>query len=519
MANKKINNNRTSSKSQTKEWTIMVYMAGDNNLSQDMITGLKGMMEVGDKANINLIALYDGSYPSAPIKIYEFSKSLLNQNNKLRLEDFAIDIKFPKTNSGKADLFKLKDFVPLVLEKYKAKKYALILSGHSDGIIGKALLRDENPNAALDLVTLRKILEDVMPGDLKGRKKKFDLLGFDGCLMSMLEVGYELKDVAKVMVASEGNIPTSGWAYEHILADIIAGTGQLDETAFAKSIVKQYANFNEDYAISGRSINISACNLDNIEPVYAAIQNFAKHLHDLLDLPTEPKYGVTEEIASVNRLVKDKFVNWMILSHYESQTFMHGQAIDIIDFIYNLLQRATKSQLICKQIYGEISENKTATEIEQKIQLFFNDFIAINKATKEKNNNYILASCFVGAEYQFSQGNSVFFPWTRMALNMVYDKYKLLEFNKTKNWMNLIDKFTNLTIRHRQELPAFDKKIQSSITLSLDTLLHKEVGGKEVGGKEVGGKGIEEFYFYFSQIRNYDPDVFSMGCVDDTNFL
>ncbi len=40
-----------------KEWTIMVYMAGDNNLSEDMITGLKGMMNIGNEANINLVAL------------------------------------------------------------------------------------------------------------------------------------------------------------------------------------------------------------------------------------------------------------------------------------------------------------------------------------------------------------------------------------------------------------------------------------------------------------------------------
>jgi hypothetical protein len=334
----------------------------------------------------------------------------------------------------------------------------------------------------------------------------------------MLEVGYELKDVAKVMVASEGNIPTSGWAYENVLADIIAGTGQMDEIEFAESIVKQYADFNEDYAISGRSINISACNLDNIEPVYAAIQNFAKRLHDLLDLPTEASGRVTEEIASVNRLVKDKFVDWMVLSHYESQTFMHGQAIDILDFIYNLLQRATKSQLICKQIYGEISKNKIATKIEQKIQLFFNDYITINEATKLKDKNYIITNCSIGAEYQFSQGNSVFFPWTEMAINMIYNNYAALKYNKTKHWLNLIDKFTILTIR-RQASSTLNKEVNSLLNINLGDLLHKEVGGREVGGREVGGRGSEEFYLYFSQIRNYDAKILSTDCTDNTNFI
>ncbi|HEX8288898.1 MAG TPA: clostripain-related cysteine peptidase [Pyrinomonadaceae bacterium] len=532
---------KTTAKSETKEWTVMVYMAGDNNLSQDMITGLKGMMSVGDKANINLIAVYDGNYPTAPIKVYEFSKSLNDKPERPRLEDYVADIELPKPRrTNEADLCKLKDFVPLITERYKARKYALILSGHSDGVIGKTLLRDENPSVSLDLQTLGRILKDVLPKDADGKKKKFDLLGFDGCLMSMIEVGYELKDAAKILVASEGNIPTSGWAYEKILADIISGAGKMDEAEFAKSIVKQYGEFNEDYAVSGRSVNITACNLDNIEPLYKAIQNFAKSLYDLLSLPTEAGEGVTEAEALENKLVKEKFIDWITLSHYRSQTFMHGQAVDIVDFIYNLLMYSEKSRLISREVYGELPKNKTTAKIERKKRAFFNDFLAINKAIKEKDKKYTLASCFVGAEYQFTQGNSIFFPWTRMAFAMIYDKYKSLKFNKTKHWLNLIDKFTSLTIRYHQQTPAFAKSADNSLDTDLISLLHKEVGGKEVGGKEVGGKevggkevggkevggkevggkgGTEEFYFYFSQIRNYDTEVFSMGYADETSFI
>ncbi len=163
--------------------------------------------------------------------------------------------------------------------------------------------------------------------------------------MGMLEVGYELKDVAKVMVASEGNIPTTGWDYHEVLVDIIANPQKMDEKDFAIKIVEKYSDFNVDYTIGGRSVNISACNLEELGKeisLYALIQELAGIFNDLLSLPTEAGKGITPKTAKENQLIKDKFVDWMLLSHYRSQIFMHGQAVDIIDFVYNLLLQYPK---------------------------------------------------------------------------------------------------------------------------------------------------------------------------------
>ena len=122
-------------------------------------------------------------------------------------------------------------------------------------MIGKTLLRDENPEVALTLIKLNSILVSALK-DKNGKIQKLDLLGFDGCLMGMLEAAYELKDVAKVMVASEGNIPASGWSYETVLAPIKSNSCLTPEE-FAISIVDQYPQFNSDYSISGRSVNIA----------------------------------------------------------------------------------------------------------------------------------------------------------------------------------------------------------------------------------------------------------------------
>jgi hypothetical protein len=542
-----------------KAWTIMVYMAGDNNLSEDMITGLKGMTDIGDEANINLLALYDGCYPASPIKFYDFTqkKAEVVAYRELQPQLGQFETPIPVDGEsleeealrgiGERDLFKLKHFVPLIIKNFQADRFALILSGHSDGVIGKTLLRDENPEIALNLITLREVLEKALKGK-DGKIRKLDLIGFDGCLMGMLEVGFELKSVAKVMVASEGNIPAAGWNYKEILNDIRTRQGDMNEREFAVSIVDSYSLFNEDYAISGRSVNISACNLEELceegqkgadekGSLFDIVQNLAKILCELLSLPTEVGDDVPEEVARANQLIKEKFVDWMLLSHLRSQTFMHSQAVDIVDLLYNLLLQFPKwlgegkiLEVELPESGSKVSGGATVKEIKGRIASIFDSFIAINEAIRKENKKYVLRSCSVGAEYQFSQGVSMFFPWTKIALDMIRTNYSLLRFNTPPNWLDFITKFADVTLREKREKPLFDKNLSSLIELPFDELRHKEVGGKEVGGKEVGGKEVggkevggkgvsPEFYLYFSQIRNYKQDVFGRNCIDDSSFI
>ena len=503
----------------------MVYLAGDNNLSEDMITCLKGMMNFGTQEKINLVALYDGGYPASDIKFFNFTKESPDRSlngHRRTLEHFEEILETPKKGvrqeHSKIDLFELKEFIPRVMEKFPAEKYALIISAHSDGVIGRTTLRDDNPNISLNLVGLRRVLEKGLE-DEYGEIRKLDLLGFDSCLMGMLEVGFELKDIAKVMVASEGNIPTTGWAYEEVLADLMEKGGGIDEKEFAVSIVDRYADFSVDYTLGGRSVNISACNLEelyNENSIYTLIQELGKIFNDIFDLPTEISETVNEQRAQENQLIKDKFVDWMLLAHHRSQLFMHNQAVDIIDFLSNFLVQYPKwlreneiLGLIPKTYEGGEKQNTTIDRVERRITEIFNKFKAIENAINESSRKYILASSSVGAEYQFSKGMSLFFPWTILALNLISDRYNELKFNENKNWLDFISNYTSYTFRKNNIEPLIQEQPESLFSLSFDALRHKEVGRKEVGRKEVGKKGsIEEFYLYFSQFQNYDPEVF-----------
>src|SRR5215203_1014279 len=84
------------SKKTKKDWTIMVYMSGDNNLSEDMVTGLMGMkkcLEATFNANVAFLAYYDTGALSFPTVKCDFTKEtngkgsddFLVQNSNLNL--------------------------------------------------------------------------------------------------------------------------------------------------------------------------------------------------------------------------------------------------------------------------------------------------------------------------------------------------------------------------------------------------------------------------------------------------
>jgi hypothetical protein len=60
-----------------KEWTIMIYMAGDNNLAVDMAYAMEQIKSVAAAGvdSPNLFVYYDGNSPAIPTLYCDFSEA------------------------------------------------------------------------------------------------------------------------------------------------------------------------------------------------------------------------------------------------------------------------------------------------------------------------------------------------------------------------------------------------------------------------------------------------------------
>src|SRR5215204_1580624 len=141
-----------------KDWTIMVYMAGDNNLSSDMASALSEITSVTeelnirqDDSNISLLAFYDSGALTVPSYNFDFTKSIeegrvmtnkikkrfltVNEKKELAAQLDQVTVEDNNIETPSATAYGIMNFVDWCINKqeHRARNYALIISGHSFG--------------------------------------------------------------------------------------------------------------------------------------------------------------------------------------------------------------------------------------------------------------------------------------------------------------------------------------------------------------------------------------------------
>lgn len=163
---------------------------------------------------------------------------------------------------------------------------ALILWGHGSGWraqpaprptvhspTGRAFGLDETDDDALLLAELAEALRGVAP---PGAEQAVSVVGMDLCYGAMVEVATELVDHAAYLVASEGVVPASGWAYHHLVRQLAAQShGVPSPETFARTAVQSAAAAWTDYA----GASISAVRLSEVAEIVDAHNELSDALY------------------------------------------------------------------------------------------------------------------------------------------------------------------------------------------------------------------------------------------------
>ena len=467
--------NKEESEIISKDWTVMIYMAGDNNLSADMAYALADIGNVRNE-DLNLMVYYDSAARGAPTLYCDFTDSdkpvfvpshLIKKNFNLRGKK-GNAIRFDENSASAYSLMNFVDWcvndseiqveVNGVIEKKKhkgrrAKRYALILSGHSSGFLNMSLLMDTDSNFFMTVPKLRWALEQItkkeaFKNNIPLLKQEIGILGFDSCVMGMAELGYEFRNVAKTMVASEGSIPSAGWTYGNILAEQVSKyysaksadsidsiPGTQDEKIMATGFVRDFIEKQNDYLIGGVSVDLSVWDLSKIKPVISAVN----------ELGTE----LTRKLKGDSVKTRERLKRAIIYSHWECQSYMSEQNIDLKDFC----------QLLRKNIESLYADDS-----------FFDDTEVILECCRkviETVDSCILLAGFSGGNYQYSNGISLFFPWTELSYKSSLKSYldlQALENNKEsmpqnavnmEKWNEFLQEFTgSISLREGRQQKA-----------------------------------------------------------------
>ena len=128
------------------------------------------------------------------------------------------------------------------LYKPKDRKYCLILWGH-----GTELLLDQDPGIKGERYLTPAKLKSALEGTDFNKNNKLDIIAFDACSMSMIEVASALQGCARFMIASQDEVPDVSFPYGRILKEL-RGHGK-DPKEVCRSIPKIYLQSFRDYII------------------------------------------------------------------------------------------------------------------------------------------------------------------------------------------------------------------------------------------------------------------------------
>jgi hypothetical protein len=252
---------------QVAPYTILVYVVGADleSGSGAATSDLIEMAAVGSTKNVNVVVETGGAKKwNLPMISNKVNQRWLVQKDNLKL------VKNDLGNRSMGKQSTLQDFLIWGVKNYPAKKYAVIMWDHGAG--AKGFGYDEN-NLSDPTLTINEI-----SGALKAAtaisKQKFELVGFDACLMGNIETATGLKDYASYMVASEEVEPGHGWDYTFALQALNkkpTATG----AEFGKAIADGYK---KQATVEGtvRQITLGVINLAKVNAVNTALDNFIK---------------------------------------------------------------------------------------------------------------------------------------------------------------------------------------------------------------------------------------------------
>lgn len=189
--------------------TILIYMAGENSLSNFTYENLELIIEGAKNSKIekcNLLVFTDANR-SVP-KLYKIEK------NKAGVTDSVLVKTYEELNS--VDITVMNSIITDVFSKYPAEENGLFLWSHGTAWLPSDLnnyLRSFGQDGRNYMEITE--LEEALPTGI-------DFIIFDACYMASVEVAFQLKDKTDYIIGSSAEILAEGFPYAQTIPALLA---------------------------------------------------------------------------------------------------------------------------------------------------------------------------------------------------------------------------------------------------------------------------------------------------------
>ncbi len=464
------------------KWTVMIYLAGDNNLTANCVTVLQQLEAVKYKnQDVRVLACFDSNTPWPKGSRYLAINGKWSENNNLldwelyndliitkarKHEITAPDFCIQANEEGRRSPMTrtevnegLRRFLHWAMKRHsKSDRYMLILYGHGPVVAGKTFLARENPPSSLPM----KDIPELLKPHFGGRKRKLDILALQNCAMNGIETAYEVKDQVDYMIGSQGLVLASGWPYEKIISKLVddPDAAPLD---ISERVLKVCARHLLDFAVMDRSSEQSVCDvnkLGNEENLTEAIKALSVELQSALTF--KPADQRRELPPNEQVLTHPILCDAMRVARLEAQSYWGETFVDVYDFCERLMKKCNEAVLAHHELISSLG-------VDGNLESRICETDLVSRAWKISDccervirmvNEMVPYSYYIGAELQYSRGLSIYFPWSMPAqpysfavkgkehvLKTAFDTYSEYEFVKASKWADFLRAFYRATLR------------------------------------------------------------------------
>lgn len=396
-----------SSTTTCKKYTVIFYVAADNNLYQYAQQKVRSLAALGSNQAVNFVMhldLHIESNSRQTFRYYFDTNQQIIHINKFDKSTQTMDSGDPQT---------LISCCQWAIASYPAENYILIIWNHGSGpvdpITGRITTTTPKPagnnprtrgicwsDSTKNYLTNQKLetaLSEIKNTALNG--EKFKLIGFDACLMSALEIANIAKEYAHVMVASQEIEWAPGWHWTLSFQPL--HDQSMNELELAQHIVSVYDRLNNH---ARRRYTLSALNLNTIELIEDNLHDIAQLL--IIALTYQRNNSVNTAITASRH--KNNCVS-----------FDEPAYLDLHHLYQNLLQKLEQFSLATPDETNIKEELRNA--LQYGCKLIATTVIANTTGTMFKN----------------AKGISIYFPESGM-----HPSYPKTKFGNSNSWLKFL---------------------------------------------------------------------------------
>ncbi|MEM7115645.1 MAG: clostripain-related cysteine peptidase [Chloroflexota bacterium] len=345
------------------DWTVLVYLDADNSLELPGLLDINEMEAAGSSDEVNVVVQMDRAVgETAGQEDWQTTRRyLITPDDDPSTIGSNMIADLGEINMGSPEA--LSDFLTWGMRAFPANQYALVMWDHGAGWNGIAFDSDDGVQNGRDHISLSELEYSLAKSLDSANVDKFDVIGFDACLMGQLDVFQAIQPYADFAVGSEELTPGQGWDYRRLLGHLYANPEQ-NGRSLANQMVTDFMDYYR-FEEPDDFVTMSAVDLLFLPNVAHKVEVLAAHLQAESSFVASAVGDARSGTEAYARVYADKFEEYAAIDLHHFASILAQRNVD------EMITEAASEVMLAVETAVIANERGSGLKHSQGIALYF----------------------------------------------------------------------------------------------------------------------------------------------------